>query len=81
VKAVIGDNAAAAAAFAAVTEADAESMVNGLLQSVSDAAEDAKDAATEAVEDAKDAAVDAAKEKANEAVDAAADKAKDALGL
>jgi len=81
VKAVIGDNAAAAAAFAAVTEADAESMVNGLLQSVSDAAEDAKDAATEAVEDAKDAAVDAAKEKANEAVDAAADKAKEAMGL
>lgn len=92
VKSVIGDNAAAAAAFAAITEADAENVVSGLLQSVGDAATDAKDAAVDAVDEqvdaAKDAAAekaaevkDAAKQKAGEAIDNAASSAKEKLGL
>ena len=92
VKAVIGENAVAAAALSAVTEIEPESVVSGLLQQVGDAATDAKDAAVEAVEgaaqDAADAAQqkvdeakDAAKEKANEAIDDAAAAAKKKLGL
>ena len=81
VKALVGDNAAVAAAVSAITDIEPENVVNGFLQSVGDAAEAAKDSVVGAVEDAKDAAVDAAKEKANEAVDAAADKTKEALGL
>ena len=81
VKALVGDNAAVAAAVSAITDIEPENVVNGFLQSVGDAAEAAKDSVVGAVENAKDAAVDAAKEKANEAVDAAADKTKEALGL
>ncbi len=92
VKSVIGDNAAAAAAFAAITEADAENVVSGLLQSVDNAATEAKDAAVDAVnekvDEAKAAAEqkaeetkEAAKEKAGEAIDNAAASAKSKLGL
>ena len=81
VKALVGDNAAVAAAVSAITDIEPENVVNGFLQSVGDAAEAAKDSVVDAVEDAKDAAVDAAKEKANEAIDGAADKTKEALGL
>ena len=81
VKALVGDNAAVAAAVSAITDIEPENVVSGFLQSVGDAAEAAKDSVVDAVEDAKDAAVDAAKEKANEAIDGAADKTKEALGL
>ena len=86
VKAVIGDNAAAAAAIAAITDVEPQSVVNGLLETVGQAATDVKDAAV----DAKDAAVDAAnqkieegkqavEDKANEVKDAAKQKANDAI--
>ena len=92
VKAVIGDNAAAAAAIAAITDVEPQSVVNGLLETVGQAATDAKDAAVDAanaqvdaakaaVEEKANEAKDAAKEKANEAIDNAADGAKKALGL
>ena len=92
VKAVIGDNAAAAAAIAAITDVEPQSVVNGLLESVGQAATDVKDAAVDAanaqvdaakaaVEEKANEAKDAAKEKANEAIDNAADGAKKALGL
>lgn len=92
VKALVGDNAAVAAAVSAITEAEPQSVVNGLLQSAGDAASAAKDAAASAaqqkVDEVKEAAQqkaeeakDAAKQKAGEAVDAAADKAKKALGI
>ena len=81
VKALVGDNAAVAAAVSAITDIEPENVVSGFLQSVGDAAEAAKDSVVGAVENAKDAAVDAAKEKANEAIDGAADKTKEALGL
>ena len=92
VKEIIGDNAAAAAALAAVTETDAESMINGLMEKIDNAATDATDAAADAVNETveegkaavKDAAnevKDAAKAKANEAIDKAADNTKKALGL
>lgn len=92
VKAVVGDNAAVSAAIAAVADAEPQSIVNGLMEQVGDAAEEAKDAAVEAaqekVDEAKAAAEekanevkDAAKEKANEAIDNAASDAKKALGL
>ena len=91
-KAVIGENAVAAAALSAVTEIEPESVVSGLLQQVGDAATEAKDAAVEAVnvkvDEAKQAAEektqeakDAAKAKANEAIDDAAAAAKKKLGL
>lgn len=81
VKGLVGDNAAVAAALSAITDAEPAAVVSGLLQSVGDAATEAKDAAVDAANEAKDAAVDAAKEKANEAVDAAANKTKEALGI
>lgn len=92
VKAVVGDNAAVAAAVAAVANVEPQSVVDGLIQSVGDAATDAKDAAeaavNEKVDEAKAAAEqkaedvkDAAKQKANEAIDNAANDAKKALGL
>ena len=68
VKALVGDNAAVAAAVSAITDIEPENVVNGFLQSVGDAAEAAKDSVVGAVENAKDAAVDA-------------DKTKEALGL
>jgi len=92
VKALVGDNAAVAAALSAVTDIEPASVVNGLLEQVGDAATEAKDAAVDAanqkVEEAKQAAADkaneakeAAKEKANEAIDNAAASAKSKLGL
>ena len=92
IKSVVGDNAAVAAAVSAITDIEPQNVVNGLLDQVSDAAADAKDAAVDAVNDkvdeAKDAAKqkaeeakDAAKQKAGEAVDNAANSAKKALGL
>lgn len=92
IKGLVGDNATVAAAVSAITDADPANMVNGLLQSVGDAATEAKDAAVDAAnqkaEEAKQAAQDkademkdAAKQKASDAVDAAADKTKKALGL
>ena len=92
VKALVGDNAAVAAALSAMTDIEPASVVNGLLEQVGDAATEAKDAAVDAanqkVEEAKQAAADkaneakeAAKEKANEAIDNAAASAKSKLGL
>ena len=66
VKAIVGDNAAVAAAVSAITEVEPQSVVNGLLEQVGSAAEGAKDAA---------------KQKANEAIDNAAQDAKKALGI
>ena len=79
VKAVIGENAVAAAALSAVTEIEPESVVSGLLQQVGDAATDAKDAAVEAVEGAAQDAADAAQQKVDEAKDAAQEKANEAI--
>lgn len=92
VKALVGDNAAVAAALSAVTDIEPASVVNGLLEQVGDAATEVKDAAVDAanqkVEEAKQAAADkaneakeSAKEKANEAIDNAAASAKSKLGL
>ena len=92
VKALVGDNAAVAAALSAVTDIEPASVVNGLLEQVGNAATEAKDAAVDAanqkVEEAKQAAADkaneakeAAKEKANKAIDNAAASAKSKLGL
>ena len=92
VKALVGDNAAVAAALSAVTDIEPANVVNGLLEQVGDAATEAKDAAVDAanqkVEEAKQAAADkaneakeAAKQKANEAIDNAAASAKSKLGL
>ena len=92
VKALVGDNAAATAALAAVTEVDPENIVSGFLEQVGDAATEAKDAAVDAanqkvdeakqaVEDKANEVKDAAKQKANDAVDNAADKVKKGLGL
>ena len=92
IKGLVGDNATVAAAVSAITDADPANMVNGLLQSVGDAATEAKDAAVDAAnqkaeeakqaaQDKADEAKDAAKQKASDAVDAAADKTKKALGL
>ena len=92
IKSVVGDNATVAAAVSAITDVEPDKVVSGLLDQVSDAATDAKDAATEAVNEkvdaAKDAAAnkaqevkDAAKEKASGAIDDAANAAKKGLGL
>lgn len=92
VKALVGDNAAVAAALSAVTSIEPANVVNGLLEQVGDAATEAKDAAADAanqkVEEAKQAAEEkaneakeAAKQKANEAIDNAAASAKSKLGL
>ena len=92
VKAVVGDNAAAATALSAITETAPADIVNGFLSSVGEAATDAKDAAVDAankkvdeakqaVEDKANEAKDAAKQKANEAIDNAAKDVKKGLGL
>lgn len=92
VKALVGDNAAVAAALSAVTDIEPANVVNGLLEQVGDAATEAKNAAVDAanqkVEEAKQAAEEkaneakeAAKQKANEAIDNAAASAKSKLGL
>ena len=90
VKAIVGDNAAAATALSAITETAPADIVNGFLTSVGEAATDAKDATVDAANNVKDAAVDAAnqavedgkkavEDKANEAKDAAKQKANDAI--
>ncbi len=90
VKAVVGDNAAVAAAVSAISDVEPQAVVSGFLESVGDAATDAKDAAVDAAVGAKDAAVDAATEqveagkaavqqKAQETTDAAKKKAGDAV--
>ena len=66
VKAVVGDNAAVQTAVSAITETEPADIVNGFLNSVGDAATEAKDAA---------------KQKANEAIDNAAKDVKKGLGL
>ncbi len=92
VKAVVGDNAAIAAAVSAITDVEPDKVVSGLLEQVGDAATEAKDAAVDAanqkVDEAKQAATDkanevkdAAKEKAAGAIDDAANAAKKGLGL
>ena len=92
VKAVVGDNAAAATALSAITETEPADIVNGFLSSVGEAATDAKDAAVDAanqkvdeakkaVEDKANEAKDAAKQKANDAIDNAAKDVKKGLGL
>ena len=81
VKEIIGDNAAAAAALAAVTETDAESMINGLMEKIDNAATDATDAAADAVNETVEEGKAAVKDAANEVKDAAnnaANEAKDA---
>lgn len=92
VKALVGDNAAVAAALSAVTDIEPANVVNGLLEQVGDAATEAKDAAVdaanqkaneakEAAEEKANEAKEAAKQKANEAIDNAAASAKSKLGL
>ncbi len=77
VKAIVGDNAAIAAAVSAITDVEPANVVSGLLESVGDAATAAKDSAASAVNEE----VDAAKAKAGEAIDDAANAAKEKLGL
>jgi len=89
IKAVAGDNTAIQSAFAALTDAPAESIISGLSNMVgdvkdaanaaTDAAEGAVDAAKSATEDAVDAAKQAAEDKANEVKDAAKEKAGEAV--
>ena len=81
VKALVGDNAAVAAALSAVTDIEPASVVNGLLEQVGDAATEAKDAAVDAANQKVEEAKQAAEEKANEAIDNAAASAKSKLGL
>ena len=92
VKAIVGDNVAAATALSAVTETAPADIVNGFLNTVGEAATDAKDAAVDAanqkvdeakkaVEDKANEAKDAAKQKANDAIDNAAKDVKKGLGL
>ena len=78
VKAVVGDNAAVAAAVSAITDIEPANVVNGLLEKVGDAATDAKDAAVDAANEKVDEAKQAAEDKANEVKDAAKQKANDA---
>ena len=73
VKAVVGDNAAVAAAVSAVTEIEPEAFVSGLLEQVGDAATEVKDAAVDAANQKVEEAKDAANQKVEEAK-AAADK-------
>ena len=78
VKAVVGDNAAVQAAVSAIADVEPEAVVNGLLQSVGDAATDAKDAAADAAAGAVEAGKAAVEEKANEVKAAAQQKVDDA---
>ena len=71
VKALVGDNAAVAAALSAVTDIEPANVVNGLLEQVGDAATEAKDAAVDAANQKVEEAKQAAEEKANEAKEAA----------
>ena len=78
VKSVVGDNAAVATAVSAITEAEPASIVSGFLNTVGDAATDAKDAAVGAANQAVDDAKQAVEDKANEAKEAAEQKVQDA---
>ena len=78
VKAIVGDNVAAATALSAVTETSPADIVNGFLNTVGEAATDVKNAAVDAANNAKDAAVDAANQKVDEAKQAVQDKANEA---
>ena len=77
VKAVVGDNAAVAAAVSAVTEIEPEAVVSGLLEQVGDAATEVKDAAVDAANQKVEEAKDAANQKVEEAKDAASQKVED----
>ena len=92
VKAIVGDNAAVQTAVSAITDTKPADIVNGFLNSVGDAATEAKDAAVDAanqkveegkqaVEDKANEVKDAAKQKANDAIDNAAKDVKKGLGL
>ena len=74
VKAVVGENAAVAAAVSAITDVEPDKVVNGLLEQVGDAATEAKDAAVDAANQKVDEAKQAATDKANEVKDAANQK-------
>ena len=78
VKAVVGDNAAVQAAVSAIADVEPEAVVNGLLQSVGDAATDAKDAAKDAAAGAVEAGKAAVEEKTSEVKAAAQQKVDDA---
>ena len=92
VKAIVGDNAAVQTAVSAITDTKPADIVNGFLNSVGEAATEAKDAAVDAanqkveegkqaVEDKANEVKDAAKQKANDAIDNAAKDVKKGLGL
>ena len=92
VKAIVGDNAAVQTAVSAITDTKSADIVNGFLNSVGEAATEAKDAAVDAanqkveegkqtVEDKANEVKDAAKQKANDAIDNAAKDVKKGLGL
>ena len=92
VKAIVGDNAAVAAAVTAITDVEPQSIVGNLLNQVGDATVEAKDAAVDAVnekveegkaavEEKANEVKEAAKEKANNAINDAANAAKKGLGL
>lgn len=86
VTALVGENVAAGAALTALTEADPESIVTGVLGAVGETATEVKDAAVDAAASQVDAGkaavdaaasqVDAAKAAAQQQVDAAKDAAK-----
>lgn len=92
VKAIVGDNAAVAAAVTAITDVEPQNIVGNLLNQVGDATVEAKDAAVDAVnekveegkaavEEKANEVKEAAKEKANNAINDAANAAKKGLGL
>ena len=92
VKAIVGDNAAVQTAVSAITDTKPADIVNGFLNSVGEAATEAKDAAVDAanqkveegkqaIEDKANEVKDAAKQKANDAIDNAANDVKKGLGL
>ena len=74
VKAVVGDNAAVQTAVSAITDTEPADIVNGFLNSVGEAATEAKDAAVDAANQQVDAAKQAVQDKANEMNDAAKQK-------
>ncbi|MBR1547101.1 MAG: hypothetical protein IJ637_00020 [Prevotella sp.] len=71
VKAVVGENAAAAAALSAITEVEPATIVSGLLESVGNAAVDTKDAAVDAAASKVEAGQAAAQQAATNLKDAA----------
>ena len=77
VKAVVEKNTEAASAVAVFMETEPEAMVSAIVETVSNKAEDTKDAAAEAAEATKDAAVDAAKQTVEDAKAAVNQKAEE----